>query len=303
MARDYELALQIIDSAIRAYGLDDNRPPYLNHYTSLSAALSILRERDIRLCHAEYLNDSSEVQGAIALIIKMIHVHQDSNRNVAAIENFCTAVEASFDSSTRLYEAFIFCMSEGDPQNTPGHAQDVLDAWRVYGGNGKGVCLSFSPEDFKSLSRLSLKGMDGGTRLSKVIYSTMLQEKIIRHVLDEGYKLQRSNTQDAVLATVAALIFMVPVFKDEAFKLEREWRFIFLPTIEDPSVSVRKFYVRDDLIIPFYSMMDDEEKSRHAPLPVEIMMGPSPHQRLNVRSLDYIRNMAAIKASRIPYRG
>jgi hypothetical protein len=298
VANDYHLALQIIDSTIRTHGLDDPRPPRLHHYTSLTAALSILREKDIRLCHAEYLNDLSEVRGAIALIVDMIHTHINANRYVSSIEHFCNSVESAFDTNTRMYEVFVFCMSEGDPQNPPGYFQDVLDSWRVYGANGRGVCLSFDSQDFMSLSSL-----DGGTRLSKIVYSKLSQERIIRYVLDEGYRLQSSNTQDAILATVAALIFLVPIFKDSAFQLEREWRFIYLPTIADPSISKRKFYVREDLIIPFYSMEDDDHKVKGAPVPIEIMMGPSPHQLLNIRSLDYIRNRAAIKASLIPYRG
>ena len=59
-AAGYATALTIIDAIIQAHGLDDKRPPLLHHYTSLDAALSMVRNREIRLSHCEYLNDSTE---------------------------------------------------------------------------------------------------------------------------------------------------------------------------------------------------------------------------------------------------
>jgi hypothetical protein len=311
-ATGYDTALTIIDSVIQAHGLDDKRPPLLHHYTSLNAALSMIQAREIRLSHCEYLNDSTEIRGAIALINKIVTQKVDAAQHQSyhrPSELFFRDVLSKFDNQSSLYEAFVFCLSAGDPNSLQG--QDVLSAWRAYGRDGRGICLSY---DSGQLA-LYAKGRNG-LRLSQVIYDELLQERIVADILDRGWITfsQSNNQQDAVAGTVAALVFMMPVLKHKAFVEEHEWRFIFLPEDQDPMSSGIKFQQRGDLVIPYYTMEDaldppnqptrDPSKPRLnlTPHVTEIMVGPSGHQQLNLKSFDKVRGTATLRWSEIPYR-
>jgi hypothetical protein len=215
-------------------------------------------------------------------------------------QQFYADVSAGFASQSKLYEAFVFSMSEGNPGI---NGQDVLGAWRAYGKDGRGICLSFESQHFITFSKGAVS-----FRLSRVIYDDRLQAQIVEEVLDEGYKTYcaMNDQKEALKCTVAALIFFVPILKHPNFAEEREWRLIYLPRDEDPTASMRKFFVRDDLIIPYYSMANpaDDADDKVSPIPpiAEIMVGPSTHQPLNLRSIEFLRARATVKSSRIPYR-
>jgi len=146
---------------------------------------------------------------------------------------------------------------------------------------------------------------DAGHVPEQGFYDELIQESMVDHILQEGWKhLSRSNDRRAATeATVAALIFIMPIMKNGGFKDEHEWRFIYLPEIEDHSVSKRKFFTRNSMIVPYYTLLDADPDPSNLPPPAEIMIGPSVHQELNYRSLDYIRGRAVINLSKIPYRG
>ena len=300
MREGYIAALNIVDQIIQMFALHDKRPNLLHHYTSLDTAVKILKERDLWLCHCEYLNDTSEIHNASALIKNRLALFLKNTAHSRTENQFFSEVDLGFDSQIKLYEAFVFSMSEGEITNI--NAQDVLSSWRAYGKDGRGVCLSFESKDFITVS----KGTRSGFRLSRVIYNEQQQIKLVDSILNQGYiTYSRINDwKEAIKSAVAALIFMMPILKNPAFGEEKEWRFIYLPEDEDPTVSTRKFYVRGDLIIPYYSLWNpSEDKVCPTPPVAEIMIGPSSHQELNLRSLEFLRGRAATKASLIPYRG
>jgi hypothetical protein len=300
VASQHLTALQIIDDVIKNFALHDRMPQLLHHYTSIDAALAILESHDIWFCHAEYLNDSSEIRGAHSLIVQWISMVGYKSQ-VGRQQGFLDQVLSKFLTQARLFEAFVFCMSEAIiPQPpAPPKSQDVLDSWRAYGKNGKGVCLSYQSQNLLTISQ-----GNSGTRLSRVIYEPPTQEKIVDFVIDKGYKTYNSanNPPDAIDATAAALIFLMPILKNKGFEQEHEWRFIFLPNIEDHTVSKRKFFIRDGLIVPYYTMLDADPNPDNIPPVAEIMLGPSSHQALNARSLEYRRGRATLRTSDIPYR-
>jgi hypothetical protein len=129
MHEGYSAALGIVDKIIQSHGLDDKRPSFLHHYTSLDAALSIIQQRDIWLCHCEYLNDASEITRATSMIKERI-AYVLSSVNSRIEQQFYADVNAGFTSQSQFYEAFVFSMSEG---KLGINGQDVLSAWRAYG--------------------------------------------------------------------------------------------------------------------------------------------------------------------------
>jgi hypothetical protein len=64
------------------------------------------------------------------------------------------------------------------------NGQDLLSSWRAYGSRDRGVCLSFESQHFITFSKGAI-----GFRLSRVIYDSRLQEKIVDELLHDGYKL------------------------------------------------------------------------------------------------------------------
>lgn len=308
----YAAALSLIDQIIQAHGLDDKRPPLLHHYTSLDAAVNIINNREIRLFHCEFLNDSTEISGAVVLINETIAraIHRAVTQTYhTASAQFFREVQSLYETKSSLYEAFVFCLSEGDTSNLQG--QDVLSAWRAYGRDGRGVCLSYDS------AQLALYAKGGnGLRLSRVIYNPNFQQKILEQILDEGYKLfsRSNNHQEAAAATVAAFVFMMPVLKHKAFEEECEWRFIFLPENQDPASSTLGFVCRNDMVIPYHTMQNaldppnnptvDPNKPtvNRTPRVSEIMIGPSGHQKLNGKSFEFLRGTAVLRFSGIPYR-
>jgi hypothetical protein len=87
------------------------------------------------------------------------------------------------------------------------------------------------------------------------------------------------------------------------FDEEKEWRLIYLPKDEDPSASRHKFAILGDIIVPYYSIQDtSDDKVSPTPPIAEIMVGPSAHQALNLRTIEFLQSRAVIKGSRVPYR-
>ena len=98
----------------------------------------------------------------------------------------------------------------------------------------------------------------------------------------------------------------LPTMKDKPFEEEKEWRFIYVLEAGDPVNSKRLFRASDDgLLVPYYLLSDvlGWPQSPKPALPIkEIATGPSPHQELNIRSLQHLK-LATVRDSLIPYRG
>jgi hypothetical protein len=242
-----------------------------------------------------------EKPGSLARIKKSLKDRTTQTYN-ASERNFCTDVLNGFCKQAIFYEAFVFCMSEHHVP-PPARAQDVLSLWRGYGHDGRGLCLSFDAGFFKNYAGQALE-----CRLSRVIYNEQLQEQVIAYVIDEGWKRYSASPtpNSAVEMTIVALMFVMPTMKDKSFEEEKEWRFIYVPEAGDPVNSKRQFRASDDgLLVPYYLLSDvlGWPQSPKPALPIkEIATGPSPHQELNIRSLQYLK-LATVRDSLIPYRG
>jgi hypothetical protein len=73
-----------------------------------------------------------------------------SSVNSRIEQQFYADVSAGFTSQSKFYEAFVFSMSEG---KLGINGQDVLSAWRAYGKDGRGICLSFESQHFITFSK------------------------------------------------------------------------------------------------------------------------------------------------------
>src|SRR5207245_1998338 len=132
-----------------------------------------------------YLNDLSELKLATELINNTIDGIRNANRYSSDWQDLCNKVQSEYYAQSHL-NAFVFCMSEGDQSRVP--SQDVLSAWRSYGKDGRGVCMSFGVQEFISFAQGARL-----TRLNQVIYDTQIQEKMVERIFHEGYRGYNTN--------------------------------------------------------------------------------------------------------------
>jgi hypothetical protein len=291
-------------------------PSLLHHFTSLDAAQKILEKDDIRLTHAEYSNDQTEMRHADAII------RNELDRRRARGSVFFGNVATVYNLLAPTLDAHIFCMSEGENRTTK--PQDRLSQWRAYGQNGRGVCISF---DTKKLGHYVFHMT--GLRINPMIYDPLRQVNFVKDILVEGENLNRAQDPAALTATVGALTFAMPLMKAEGFSEEREWRLIFMPPVSGP-LPILEFHPRRDFLGPFLRLQYIWHNLRLAfaqipalrpnpplnvPLPAgrpllpitDVMVGPSGHQPLNLKAMKMLLAQTpwrlAPSFSDIPYRG
>jgi len=286
---------EILEEVLSSMGQQSKLPSLptaLYHYSSLEVLQKILENDDLRLSHAEYSNDQREIEEARTLIFARVAASTPGP--------FRSAVDAAFRTQAKNVDAYVFCMTTGVLGATK--PQDMLSQWRAYAQDGRGGALTLDPQGLSALA-FHMPGL----RINPVIYDPMVQARLIDGIIAAGATRHVAVGAVAVDATVASLVFALPLMKHEGFAEEREWRLIFMP-LDNPTPYV-KFQPRRDFLAPFVElrnlwvvlrpeMLDllDKEHNppRNVPEPVPsklipatgLMIGPSGHQQLNVRTMD-----------------
>ena len=292
-------------------------PTVLYHYSSLEVLQKILDNDDFRLSHAEYSNDQREIEQARALIVSRISSNAD--------RVFCNALDSAFRARAKDVDAYIFCMATGISSGAK--PQDMLSQWRAYAQDGRGGALTI---EYKGLAALAYHLP--GLRINPVIYQVEIQVQLIDSIINAGlnqYNVSSGPASQAVAidATVAALVFALPLMKHHGFSEEREWRLIFMPPT-DQVPPFLKFQPRRDFLAPFVELKhlwnavrpklvdllkDVHNPPLNVPMPspllvpaVGLMVGPSVHQRLNeramIKAVAQSRRAFSVDISDTPYR-
>jgi Protein of unknown function (DUF2971) len=294
------------------------RPSELHHFTSLDTAYHIMAGDDVRLSHAEYSNDQTEMEEAKEIIRRQLTAR-------SPMDPFFARVLTDYQHLAPALDAYIFCTSTGTPSGGSS-PQDMLGQWRAYGQDGRGICLTL---DGGHLARLVQN--TPSLRINPVIYDRNTQVMFIDAILDRGFAAHQSGARNAHEAAVAALVFATPLMKAPGFAEEREWRLIFMP----PAIGTPPqlgFHPRRDFLAPFITLGHIWNDLRPAMLKIpdldatlgparlrpsanvpplvpvtKVMIGPSGHQSLNERSIAKLivqanRPTVVILKSQIPYR-
>lgn len=298
---DFERTNEIIEEVLTQFisEIIPEIPKDLYHYSSLEVCEYILRD-SIRLTHARYSNDEAELELGVNLIRRELAVHAKKDEEVAAIRD-------QFESNILNFDAYVFCLSAGLrkqiatkilPNLRP---QEVLSQWRGYSADGRGGCLTITK---RSLNALCKAG--SSLRINPVIYDPALQTKLVQSILNRA-------ALGSPRRVAAALLYLVPLFKNQGFWEENEWRLIHVPS---ESVAVaHKFAFRRDLYAPYVELSAvinaDPKIQPFAPKAnlfdvKEIMIGPSRHRELNKKSMEKAvagaGRSASVSTSAIPYR-
>lgn len=259
----------------------------LYHYTSLSGILGILRSRSIWATHASYLNDSSEFLHGL-----------DFAKNVAGRIYMEDDYLAAFRWAVR---DGLEAVSADDLYVTSfSQKADLLSQWRGYCPTGAGLCLGFQFDQLKEFCR------GRGYRLEQCIYEhghqvqhveklvTQCPERFPKPALSRSeyekldskgkvnaeidYSLSTSEGPDKPQADAAVdwlcaeITELAPLFKNEGFHEESEWRIV----AKEPREPVQ-FRASPSYLAPYVEL--GVLSGAGVSTLREVIVGPNPNQR------------------------
>lgn len=232
------------------------------HYTTLDALRGILKEDALCLwaTHYKHLNDPSEQIWAERNIIK-------------SIQETDLSYKADSHNNMKLWlgkETYIISLCQ---------KRDYRNMWRLYGGDGKGVCLGLNKRKIRNLSRKnSVSDPDNKIDIfRKVDYSSLNTiDDVVRKVInDKAFDVFDFFDEDEA----NTIMRIAPFIKNDDFRIEDEIRyarirdmkcikFSYDPVTEGPSEPSRtenlngvKYRMRGDERIPYIEI----------PFPTEIL--------------------------------
>ena len=217
-------------------------PPILYYYCSVDAFIKIITNKTLWLTNLFFLNDSQEHfwlrNKARNFIAQQIQHHPDD-------EGY-----QWLDMILRqewLHEIYCACFSE---------QSDLLNQWRAYGDDGKGVAIGFSTDHLQRLCK-NLQGI-----LTNVIYDDGEQDLLVERVFDIPPRM--SDGEDPTIEQAAGTILKrtseaASRCKSSAFSQEAEWRLASEPFLVFDSVeatcwtkaTVPRFMERKGVITPY----------------------------------------------------
>jgi hypothetical protein len=274
-------------------------PPVLYHYTSAGGLRGIIESRALWATNVLYLNDSSELSYATALVKRIFD--GESTKHTG-----CTRYLLSFLIPTLIEtmptDFFVACFCENP---------DLLSQWRAYASKGTGYCLGFETKHCIQSTGVA----DHIVQFQKVEYDISQQENMLRQRLEVILKtvvplFSNINPDDSTIpllqafavAVVDHLSTLLTSLKHPAFAEEQEWRIVNFGLRPTPQLRFRSGATG---LVPYVEL-----RFPSAPFPVpltEIRHGPASNPTLTKRSIEdllltYAYMDVAVKGSDIPLR-
>lgn len=221
----------------------------LYHYTNAAGLKGIITSKKIWLTDIRFMNDANELTYAISLIRSIIkeseHVNEDHKAFFDKLKDFSDP----FGDAFNVYAA-CFC-EEGA----------LLSQWRNYGIYSIGFDVTNTIRIEKH-PRMLASWM--GAIMRKVIYKKKKQEQILRALIDQMFKLFKSQlgtshksyeqlAQDYALNFANYIMEFVLSFKDEVFSEEREWRIIHYE-LKGKLPNILKLREKGDYLVPYVEL-------------------------------------------------
>jgi hypothetical protein len=258
----------------------------LFHYTSLGGILGVLRSRSLWATHAYYLNDASEFFHGLDFAKQVaggILMEDDY------LEAFGWAIRHGLESVT-ADDLYVASFSE---------KADLLSQWRGYCPPGAGLCLGF---EFDCLEEFC---QSRGYRLEQCIYEHDQQIQQVESLVTQCFErfpkpafarsdYEKLNSKGQVNANIdyrlctlegpdkpqadaavdwlcAEISKLAPLFKNEGFHEESEWRIV----AKEPRELVQ-FRASSSYLAPYIEL---EMLSGVAVSALrEVIVGPNPNQ-------------------------
>jgi len=285
-----------------------NRYRYAYHYTTLAALKSILESQELWLTDYAYLNDSSEVRHGIELAREEFEAGlRGATRGTAKVLR--TLLEIPTERQPRICVA---CFS---------FERDSLTQWKGYGRDHVGIAIGIEPLPF-----FTTLAYPRELSYSPIIYDPQVKRELLRGFAHDWSTLRDRDLKEGLIESNDAyeslprsgFFELLSMMKDEAFRDERELRFVYQ---EDPEGTISKldgrapkrFRIAGDILTPYTTTKDIVQRSAvfsaadsklrfH-----EIIVGPHPHAALiqsGIRELltEYRYEDVEVNVSKVPFR-
>tara|TARA_R110002033_G_scaffold121307_1_gene164274 strand:+ start:5331 stop:5984 length:654 start_codon:yes stop_codon:yes gene_type:complete len=213
----------------------------LYHYTSLDGLIGIINGNSVWASHCKYLNDSVEYIHALNFPVSFsnnIYIDDDY------LAPFGLSIRKALDKMVHK-NIYISSFSE---------KPDLLSQWRGYCPPGRGICIGFKHDILEKYCR------ENNLNLNKCVYSQAEQSKAMKKLVDQcerefpmpavtraeydkfeiservnheidyhQYVMEGDgkNQADTALNNLCdSITKLAPLFKDNGFHEELEWRII-----------------------------------------------------------------------------
>jgi Protein of unknown function (DUF2971) len=273
-------------------------PDLLYHYTTQNGLLGVVTSREIWASHTQYLNDSREFRHALEVVREELAIMklEDSSADRSVL------IDEMEEALTMSVETVNVCVCSFSADG------DTLSQWRAYGGAASGFSIGFSGAFLRAVSDQL------GFWLVPVLYGEGENRELVRSlitlVLDENSArpLPQMESSDRVGQPlggnlVAYLNRYAPILKHNSFAGEQEWRIISRPIY----CSRDGFGYRPgaSTLIPYFRIPLCTEQQAFSV--EEIVVGPTPHPHLSVRSVKSLLTRHDLEktnvySSETPYR-
>jgi hypothetical protein len=193
-----------------------------HHYTSIETALKILASKSLWASDVRSMNDTSEFQYAVSIVNEEL-IRRWNHLPIHLAEYFRPS---SLLRLGRTWNAFAACFSTGN---------DLLEQWREYADEARGLSIGFKLERFSEMGRSSNR-----FALVKINYCSNDLRRAVNEICDVALRLTESDslvsTETEIFWTeIALLLFNFALrFKNPSFRSEREWRTLSLEPSETP---------------------------------------------------------------------
>ncbi len=276
------------------------------HYTDLEGLLGILQSQGFWLSDARFMNDSEELLNGRRIAAAVMESCADGLPRGGYREAVAEAGRRiGGDEAAKVYFSS-FCMDG-----------DLLEQWRAYAINGKGVSIGFDLSGanlghFQKLPALSVH---------KVVYDDDLKREIIRIILgiygesfarEAGERAGDGLAADYCRELVGMAGYFSCFFKNAAFSTEREVRLVATGDVSS-RFSRMRFRVSKGAVVPYVCTNElvaprsDQDASGRLPVS-RVIVGPTSNQDLMVAGLRefFLHNgydPDLVVRSKVPYRG
>lgn len=196
------------------------------YYCSVSTFLNIIKSKQVYLSDPLKMNDQHEIFWSLN---KLIYGDQDQPA-YHELNKVVTSLGFTLDDLQERIKAngqhsiYIICFSDDG---------DSLSQWRAYGDNGKGVCIGFNLDQLESSTAYNFK-------LEKVKYTNSISANDIARNHSEDWSglmnmaniCFRDDPCNDLEILLHDLIPLLAMYKNPAFKEEREYRLIYRESIQ-----------------------------------------------------------------------
>lgn len=254
----------------------------LYHYTKWKGLEGILTSQSIRYTDYRYLNDPLEISYAYQTITEEVQEHRKSHRVDSFANYFWTRVQSALDDVNNT-------LSVSDAQEKTEiytcsfcEEPDYLPAWRWYGDNGRGFAIGFYDEVKKAESiiqtptRIAVKMCYEKEVLVNFIkdFIGLADKRLLFYEITFDQNKLLLFSEQLIAALLSATLLLLPGFKVEDYKSEKEIRGFIIRSIDANG----KVYPEGNSDLKIQTL-ENINKQEYTDIPAEFIIKSQPNNK------------------------